>query len=123
MRENTALTAWRANEQTVGGWLSIGNAYTAETMANLGFDWLCIDMQHGMLSYDDLKYMLPAISTTATIPIVRVPWNEPYEIMKALDAGAYGVIVPMVNNRAEASQSRCQPPNTIWLFAPHRAQN
>ena len=82
MRENTALTAWRANEQTVGGWLSIGNAYTAETMANLGFDWLCIDMQHGMLSYDDLKYMLPAISTTATIPIVRVPLASTLSVSK-----------------------------------------
>lgn len=123
MRENTALTAWRANEQTVGGWLSIGNAYTAETMANLGFDWLCVDMQHGMLSYDDLKYMLPAISTTATIPIVRVPWNEPYEIMKALDAGAYGVIVPMVNNREEALQavSACRyPPDGQRSFGPIR---
>ena len=105
MRDNSVLSAWRAGGQTVGGWLSIGNAHTAETMAGLGFDWLCIDLQHGMLSYDDLKYMLPAISTTDTIPFVRVPWNEPYEIMKALDAGAYGVIVPMVNNRQEAEQA------------------
>ncbi|MYE24869.1 MAG: 2,4-dihydroxyhept-2-ene-1,7-dioic acid aldolase, partial [Gammaproteobacteria bacterium] len=103
MRENKALAAWRAGGQTVGGWLSIGNAYTAESMAGLGFDWLCIDLQHGMLSYDDLTYMLPAISTSDTVPFVRVPWNEPYEIMKALDAGAFGVIVPMVNNREEAA--------------------
>jgi 4-hydroxy-2-oxoheptanedioate aldolase len=123
MRENTALSAWRAGGQTVGGWLSIGNAHTAETMANLGFDWLCVDLQHGMLSYEDLKYMLPAISTTDTIPIVRVPWNEPYEIMKALDAGAYGVIVPMVNNRAEAEQavSACRyPPDGLRSFGPVR---
>lgn len=93
-------------------------------MASLGFDWLCVDLQHGMLSYDDLKYMLPAISTTDTIPIVRVPWNEPYEIMKALDAGAYGVIVPMVNNRAEAEQavSACRyPPDGLRSFGPVRA--
>ena len=123
MRENTALSAWRAGGQTVGGWLSIGNAHTAETMANLGFDWLCVDLQHGMLSYEDLKYMLPAISTTDTIPIVRVPWNEPYEIMKALDAGAYGVIVPMGNNRAEAEQavSACRyPPDGLRSFGPVR---
>ncbi len=124
MRENTALSAWRAGGQTVGGWLSIANAYTAETMANLGFDWLCIDLQHGMLSYDDLKYMLPAISTSTTIPFVRVPWNESYEIMKALDAGAYGVIVPMINNRAEAEQavSACRyPPDGQRSFGPIRA--
>ena len=124
MRENTALAKWRAGGQTVGAWLSIGNAYTAETMSGLGFDWLCVDLQHGMLSYDDLKYMLPAISTKDTVPFVRVPWNEPYEIMKALDAGAYGVIVPMVNNREEAeiAVSACRyPPDGGRSFGPIRA--
>ena len=124
MRENRALATWRAGGQTVGGWLSIGNAYTAETMGGLGFDWLCIDLQHGMLSYDDLTYMLPAISTSDTVPFVRVPWNEPYEIMKALDAGAFGVIVPMVNNREEAvlAVSACRyPPDGQRSFGPIRA--
>ncbi len=124
MRQNKALATWRSGGKTVGGWLSIGNAYTAETMANLGFDWLCVDLQHGMLSYDDLTYMLPAISTSETVPLVRVPWNEPYEIMKALDAGAYGVIVPMVNNREEAARavSACRyPPDGLRSFGPIRA--
>ncbi len=124
MRENKALATWRAGGGTIGGWLSIGNAYTAETMSSLGFDWLCVDLQHGMLSYDDLTYMLPAISTRETVPIVRVPWNEPYEIMKALDAGAYGVIVPMVNNREEAARavSACRyPPDGERSFGPIRA--
>ena len=124
MRENTALATWRKGGQTVGGWLSIGNGYTAETMSNLGFDYLCVDLQHGMLSYDDLKYMLPAISNYDSIPFVRVPWNEPYEIMKALDAGAYGVIVPMVNNRDEALQAvdSCRyPPDGHRSFGPIRA--
>ena len=124
MRKNTALTTWRNGGQSIGGWLSIGNAYTAETMSSLGFDWLCVDLQHGMLSYDDLKYMLPAISNFNTIPFVRVPWNEPYEIMKALDAGAYGVIVPMVNNREEAAQAvdSCRyPPDGHRSFGPIRA--
>lgn len=124
MRENTALAAWRSGGQSVGGWLSIGNSYTAETMSNLGFDYLCVDLQHGMLSYDDLKYMLPAISNYDSVPFVRVPWNEPYEIMKALDAGAYGVIVPMVNNRAEAELAvdSCRyPPDGHRSFGPIRA--
>ncbi len=118
MRANKALRAWREKKATVGGWLSIGNAYTAEVMANLGFDWLCVDLQHGLIDYQDLTAMLPAISTTETTPIVRVPWNEPYEIMKALDAGAYGVIVPMVNNREEALRavSACRyPPARLAL--------
>ena len=104
--------------------MSIGNAYTAEVMANLGFDWLCVDLQHGLIDYQDLTAMLPAISTTETTPIVRVPWNEPYEIMKALDAGAYGVIVPMVNNREEALRavSACRyPPVGLRSFGPIRA--
>ena len=124
MRENKALSAWRANRQTVGAWLSLANAHTAETLASLGFDWLCIDLQHGLLDFQDLTRMLPAISTTDATPLVRVPWNEPYEIMKALDAGAYGVIVPMINNRLEAEQAvaACRyPPEGIRSFGPIRA--
>lgn len=123
MRENKMLATWRAGGQTVGCWLSLANAHTAEVMASLDFDWICVDLQHGLLSYDDLKYMLPAISTGDATPIVRVPWNEPYEIMKALDAGAYGVIVPMVNNREEAEQavSACRyPPDGLRSFGPIR---
>ncbi|MEM9621770.1 MAG: aldolase/citrate lyase family protein [Pseudomonadota bacterium] len=123
MRENTSLSAWRRGEQTVGCWLSMANTYSAEAIANLGFDWVCVDLQHGIIDYTDLANMLPAISTTTTTPIVRVPWNEPYEIMKVLDAGAYGVIVPMVNNRAEAEQAvmACRyPPAGNRSFGPIR---
>lgn len=123
MRENTSLSAWREDKQTVGCWLSLANTYTAEAIAKLGFDWVCIDLQHGMIDYPDLANMLPAISTTDTTPLVRVPWNEPYEIMKVLDAGAYGVIVPMVNNRAEAEQAvaACRyPPLGNRSFGPIR---
>ena len=77
MRPNHVLNAWRANKQTVGAWLSIDSTFTAEAMAHAGFDWLCLDMQHGLLDYNDVKKMLPAISPTDTIPFVRVPWNEP----------------------------------------------
>ena len=124
MRENTALAAWRRDEQTIGCWLSLANAYSAESISHLGFDWVCIDLQHGIIDYTDLTSMLPAISTTDTIPLVRVPWNEPYEIMKVLDLGAYGVIVPMVNNRAEAEQAvaACRyPPDGNRSFGPIRA--
>lgn len=124
MRPNHVLQAWRADKQTVGAWLSIDSTFTAESMAHVGFDWLCLDMQHGLLDYNDVKKMLPAISTTQTIPFVRVPWNEPYEIMKVLDAGAYGVVVPMVNNREEAKKAvaACRyPPDGGRSFGPARA--
>ena len=91
MRENKSLSAWRRGEQTIGCWLSLANSYSAEAISKLGFDWVCIDLQHGMIDYTDLAQMLPAISNSDATPLVRVPWNEPYEIMKVLDAGAYGV--------------------------------
>ena len=81
MRENKALSAWRNDEQTIGCWLSLANAYSAEVISKLGFDWVCIDMQHGLIDYTDVRDMLPAISNSDATPIVRVPWNEPYEIM------------------------------------------
>lgn len=124
MRPNHVLRAWRDNKQTIGGWLSIDSPFAAESMAHVGFDWLCLDMQHGLLDYNDVKRMLPAISTTDTIPLVRVPWNEPYEIMKVLDAGAYGVIIPLVNNAEEAAKavSACRyPPDGMRSFGPARA--
>jgi len=124
MRKNAALAKWRTGEQTIGAWLSLGNTHTAEMLANAGFDWLCIDMQHGLVDYGDLRHMLPAISTTDTTPIVRVAGNNPAEIMKALDAGAMGVIVPLVNNRAEAAAAvaACRyPPEGGRSFGPIRA--
>ena len=124
MRENALLAAWRDGAQTIGCWLSMANAYSAETLAQLGFDYLCIDLQHGLVDYQDLTYLLPAISTGKSTPLVRVPWNEPYEIMKALDAGAYGVIVPLVNSRADAEQAvaACRyPPVGNRSFGPIRA--
>jgi len=123
MRENTSLAAWRRKEQTIGLWLSLANAYSAEATSQLGFDWVCVDLQHGMIDYQDLTYMLPAISNSKATPIVRVPWNEPYEIMKVLDAGAMGVIIPMVNNRRETEQAvmSCRyPPKGFRSFGPIR---
>jgi len=123
VRENSALRAWREGRQTVGCWLSLANAYSAEALAKLGFDWVCLDLQHGLLDYSDLTSLLPAVSVSDATPLVRVPWNEPYEIMKALDAGAYGVIVPMINTRAEAEQavSACRyPPDGNRSFGPIR---
>ena len=105
MRPNTTLRAWREGKQTIGAWLSIPDGHSTEVMANSGFDWLCVDMQHGLISDADCFEMLRAISTTDTIPFVRVPWNEPWIIMKALDAGAYGIVVPLVNTREEAERA------------------
>ena len=101
MRENKIHAIWKRGGAVVNGWLTIPNAWTAEVMANQGWDSLTIDMQHGLMDYQTALGMLQAISTTDTTPLVRVNWNEPGNIMKMLDAGAYGVICPMINSRAE----------------------
>lgn len=104
MRENRLRTLWQADQAAVNGWLAIPNSFSAETMAHQGWDSLTVDMQHGVIDYAAMVTMLQAISTTATVPIVRVPWLEPGILMKALDAGAYGVICPMVNTREDAQK-------------------
>src|ERR671924_1110294 len=102
VRENRVKRMWVAGQPALGGWLTVPSSFSAEVMARAGFDWLCVDMQHGVIDYQVAVTMLQAISTTETVPIVRVPWNEPGIIMKSLDAGAFGVIVPLVNTRGEA---------------------
>ena len=104
MRENRLRTLWKADQAAVNGWLAIPNAFAAEVMAHQGWDTLTIDMQHGVIDYAGMVGMLQAISTTATVPVVRVPWLEPGILMKTLDAGAYGVICPMINTREEAQR-------------------
>jgi 4-hydroxy-2-oxoheptanedioate aldolase len=104
MRENRLRTLWKADQTAVNGWLAIPNSFAAEVMAHQGWDTLTIDMQHGVIDYQAMVTMLQAISTTATVPIVRVPWLEPGILMKSLDAGAYGVICPMVNTREDAQK-------------------
>jgi len=124
MRMNRIKQLWREGKPAVGGFLSIPHCLAAEMMAHTGLDWLCVDMQHGCIDYSDAVPMLTAISTTAVTPLVRVPWNEPSMIMKVLDAGAYGVIVPMVSNRAEAERAvaACRyPPKGIRSNGPNRA--
>ena len=124
MRPNATLRAWRDGRPTVGAWLGAPSAHVAESMAHAGFDWLCVDMQHGLIDYADMVAMLRAISTTATTPFVRVPWNDPPTLMRALDAGAYGVVVPLVNDAAEAERAvwACRyPPAGGRSFGPARA--
>src|SRR5207247_2088858 len=112
VRENTLRTIWKRGEAAVNGWLSIPSGFSAEVMAHQDFDSLTVDMQHGVVDYQVGVNMLQGISTTGVIPLARIPWNDPARIMKILDAGAYGVICPMVNTReqAEALVQACKYP-------------
>jgi 4-hydroxy-2-oxoheptanedioate aldolase len=104
MRENKLRAIWRSGGAAINGWLAIANSFSAETMAQQGWNSLTIDLQHGMVDYQAMIPMLQAISTTDTVPVVRVPWLEPGILMKTLDAGAYAVICPMVNTREDAQK-------------------
>lgn len=104
MRENRLRTLWAEKKRATNVWLSVPAAYSAEIIAHQGFDSITIDLQHGQADYSSMCAMLTAVSTTATVPLVRVQWNDPGEMMRALDAGAYGVICPTINNRAEAER-------------------
>ena len=124
MRENALKRLWAQDKPALGGWLTNPSSASAELFAHAGFDWVCVDTQHGLIDYQVSVEMLRAISTTDAVPIVRVPWNEPGIIMKSLDAGAYGVIVPMVNTRAEAEAavSYCRyAPKGVRSYGPVRA--
>jgi 4-hydroxy-2-oxoheptanedioate aldolase len=104
MRENKLRMLWAEKKRATNIWLSVPAAYCAEIIAHQGFDSVTIDMQHGQADYAAMCAMMTAVSTTATVPLVRVGWNDPGEVLRALDAGAYGVICPTVNNRAECER-------------------
>ena len=101
-RENTLKHALLSGGRGVNAWCSIPSSYVAEVIAHLGFDSVTIDLQHGAGDYAAAFTMLQAISTGPAMPMVRVPWNDPALLMKVLDAGAMGVICPMINTADEA---------------------
>ncbi len=123
MRKNKLKEIFKNGESAVNGWLQIPNSFTAELMANQNWDSLTLDMQHGVIDYANAIAMLQAISTTNVVPLARVNWNEPGQIMKILDAGAYGIICPMVSNKKEAEkfvQACMYPPKGYRSYGPIR---
>ena len=124
MRKNKLKELFKAGKPIINSWLAVPSSFSAEIMANQGWDSLTIDMQHGIIDYPNAVNMLQSISSTETTPMARVNWNEPGQIMKILDAGCYGVICPMVSNKKEAENfvKACQyPPKGYRSFGPIRA--
>ena len=99
---NKLKSLWQSNTATINGWLAIPSGFAAETMAQGGFDSLTVDLQHGVQDYQSMVACFQAIQSHPVLPMVRVPWNEPGIVGKVLDAGAYGVICPMINTPEEA---------------------
>jgi len=104
MRENHLRTLFAKKKPALNGWASIGNSFVAELLADSGFDSVTVDLQHGLFSIESAVPMLQAISTTNAVPLVRCSENSLGEINKLLDAGAYGVICPLINSREDAEK-------------------
>ncbi|MXY79929.1 MAG: aldolase [Chloroflexi bacterium] len=91
------------DECAIGAWLSIPSPVTAEIIGRAGFDYACVDLQHGMADYGDALAMFQAVELGDSVPFARATWNEPGIIGRILDLGAGGVIIPMVNTTADAA--------------------
>ncbi|MBS27671.1 MAG: 2,4-dihydroxyhept-2-ene-1,7-dioic acid aldolase [Alphaproteobacteria bacterium] len=104
MRKNKLKEIWAGGGAAANGWLSVPSPYVAEVMSHQGWDAVTLDLQHSPIDIAAAVPMLQAMSAGGVVPIMRVPWNEPSVMMRALDAGAYGIICPMVNNRADSER-------------------
>src|SRR5690606_10807125 len=114
---------WAKDEVTLGAWCMIPEPLTAEALGRAGFDWVLIDMQHGCMDYETALGMIRAVDTTPAVPVVRVPWHDPGIIGRVLDAGALGVIVPMIQTAEDAKRAvdAClYPPKGRRSFGPVR---
>jgi len=125
MRANALKKKIADGRRCIGGWAAIPSAFATEIYAAQGWDYVTLDMQHGSLDLNDVVPMLQAINAGSdATPMVRVPWNDPAYIMRVLDAGAYGIICPMINTRAEAEalvRAGRYPPLGERSFGPFRA--
>ena len=121
---NTLKDKWKAGKKTVNGWLAIPAAFSAEVMAQAGFDSLTVDLQHGVQDYQSAVACFQGMQPHGPTPMARTPWNEPGIIGKLLDGGAQGLICPMVNTKAqcEAFVGACKyPPMGTRSNGPIRA--
>jgi 4-hydroxy-2-oxoheptanedioate aldolase len=114
---------WAAGDQTVGTWCSLPFPAAVEAVAQSGFDWVIVDWQHGHFGDDALGTMILVAAHAGAVPLVRVPLNEPWLIQKALDLGAHGVVVPLVNSVEEAQRAAAAtryPPRGVRSYSPIR---
>ena len=120
---NPLIARWRSGP-AFGFWCSTSNAAQAEYVVDSGIDWMAWDQQHGLVSDNDLAGLMRVVRGTNVAPVIRVGANDPLLIGRALDAGAAGVIIPLVNTADEAAHAvtACRfPPNGTRSFGPNRA--
>jgi len=115
--------AWEAGRTAFGLWSVVPGPFGVEILARTGVDYVCVDQQHGLIGYDAMVPMLQAVDAGGSAPITRVLSGDPYGIMKSLDAGAWGVIVPLVNSAedAQSAVAACRyPPKGMRSYGPVR---
>lgn len=93
------------NQLTIGSWITLAHPAIAEIMARAGFDWLTIDLEHSVITIREAEELIRVISLHGVPPLVRLTSNDANQIKRVMDAGAHGVIVPMVNSRADAERA------------------
>ncbi len=102
IRTNPLIDALQKGQPSVGSWLSLCSPVAAETMACVGWDWLLVDVEHSLVGFETMVNCFRASQLGGAVPLARVPWNETIWIQRALDAGALGLVVPMVNTVKDA---------------------
>lgn len=102
MKKNPVKAALKKGQPQVGTWLSLGSVYAARLMSRVGFPWLTVDMEHSPIAWDEAALLFGAIADAGCVPLCRVPFSEYQLIKRALDAGAMGIVVPMVNTVEQA---------------------
>jgi 4-hydroxy-2-oxoheptanedioate aldolase len=102
MKTNPVKEKLRRGEPSFGTWLSLGNLHATRVLARSGFDWLTLDMEHAAIDWSQAAVIFAAVADAGCVPLCRVPEGDHYCIKRALDAGAFGIVVPMVNTVAQA---------------------
>ena len=89
----------------IGSWITLAHPAVAEIMANAGFDWLAVDMEHSVITIREAEELIRVIDLSGVVPLVRLTSNNPDQIKRVMDAGAHGIIVPMVNSAKDAKNA------------------
>src|SRR5436309_6518656 len=105
MRRNPVKQALKAGQPSVGTWLSLGSITAARFLARSGFAWLTVDIEHTLVDWETATHMFASIADAGCTALARVPANRHDHIKRVLDNGAHGIVVPMVNSRAEAESA------------------
>lgn len=105
MRSNPVKQKLKNGEPTFGTWLSLGDIYATRVLARSGFDWLTLDMEHSAIDWSRATAIFSVIADAGCVPLVRVPEGSHHYIKRALDAGAWGIVVPMVDTVEQARQA------------------